>query len=267
MNSLRNTKTNDAAANGRAKLLTVQRIAAIIICAAVLGVFIYCYIKYGKELYRLFSDPEQMRAFLEQFNGFDKLAFVAVRAFQTVIKVIPAEPLEIGSGVLYGTWGGLLLCFLGTEIGSLVIILLTKIFGKRLVELFVPIEKINSLKFLQNKRTVYRSLFIIYLIPGTPKDVLTYAAGLTDIDMKKFMLITGIARLPSIISSTWCGDQITGRNFDLAIIIFAVTAALSLICSLFYKKFTGGKSEKSDGGEGGKDNEIGQNASSDGEAR
>ena len=98
--------------------------------------------------------------------------------------------------MLYGTWGGLLLCFLGTEIGSLVIILLTKVFGKRLVELFVPIEKINSLKFLQDKRTVYRTLFIIYLIPGTPKDVLTYVAGLTDIDMRKFMLITSIARLP-----------------------------------------------------------------------
>ena len=167
--------------------------------------------------------------------------------------------------MLYGTWGGLLLCFLGTEIGSLVIILLTKVFGKRLVELFVPIEKINSLKFLQDKRTVYRTLFIIYLIPGTPKDVLTYVAGLTDIDMRKFMLITSIARLPSIISSTWCGNQITGRNFDLAIIIFAVTAALSLVCSFFYKKLTGEKGNKAGGGEAGKDNDI-EHGSSDGEA-
>lgn len=82
-----------------------------------------------------------MKAFLVGFNGFDKLAFVAIRAFQTVIKIIPAEPLEIGSGVLYGTWGGLLLCFLGTEIGSLVIILLTKVFGKRLVELLCRLRR------------------------------------------------------------------------------------------------------------------------------
>lgn len=264
MNSLKNTKAFDTE-SGRKKLLLIQRIGAIVVCSAALGAFIYCYIRYGRELYRLFSDPEQMKSFLAGFNGFDKLAFVAVRAFQTVIKIIPAEPLEIGSGVLYGTWGGLLLCFLGTEIGSLVIILLTKVFGKRLVELFVPIEKINSLKFLQNKRTVYRTLFIIYLIPGTPKDVLTYVAGLTDIDMRKFMLITSIARLPSIISSTWCGDQITGRNFDLAIIIFAITAALSLVCSFFYKKLTGEKGNKADGGEAGKDNDI-EHGSSDGEA-
>ena len=243
VNSLKNTKAFDTE-SGRKKLLLIQRIGAIVVCSAALGAFIYCYIRYGRELYRLFSDPEQMKSFLAGFNGFDKLAFVAIRAFQTVIKIIPAEPLEIG---------------------SLVIILLTKVFGKRLVELFVPIEKINSLKFLQDKRTVYRTLFIIYLIPGTPKDVLTYVAGLTDIDMRKFMLITSIARLPSIISSTWCGDQITGRNFDLAIIIFAITAALSLVCSFFYKKLTGEKGNKADGGEAGKDNDI-EHGSSDGEA-
>lgn len=230
--------------NKRKKVLWAQRICAAAFAVCLAAAFIYCYIEYGRELYGLFSDPEQIRIFLSRFNGLDKLAFVGVRAFQTVIKIIPAEPLEIGSGVLYGTWGGLFLCFLGTEIGSFVIIALTKIFGKRIVELFIPIEKINSLRFLQDKKTVFRTLFIIYLIPGTPKDILTYAAALTDIDMKKFLLITGIARIPSIISSTLCGNQIMSRNFDIAIIIFAVTALLSLVCSLFYKRLAGDKEKK-----------------------
>mgnify|MGYP001518366071 FL=1 len=97
MNSLKNTKAFDTE-SGRKKLLLIQRIGAIVVCSAALGAFIYCYIRYSRELYRLFSDPEQMKAFLAGFNGFDKLAFVAVRAFQTVIKIIPAERLEIGSG-------------------------------------------------------------------------------------------------------------------------------------------------------------------------
>lgn len=237
MITLKATKTHDSD-SGSKKLLLIQRICAVLFFVVLFAAFIFCYIKYGKALYELFSDPEQMRAFLSRFNGLDKLAFVGVRAFQTVIKIIPAEPLEIGSGFLYGTWGGLLLCILGTEIGSLVIIAVTKLFGKRAVELFLPAEKLNSLKFLQNEKTVFRTLFIIYLIPGTPKDILTYAAALTNINMKKFMLITGIARIPSIISSTLCGAQITSRNFDLAIIIFAATALLSFVCSFFYKKLT-----------------------------
>lgn len=237
MITLKATKTHNSNSGNR-KLLLIQRICAVSFFVALLTAFVFCYIKYGETLYELFSDPEQMMAFLSRFNGLDKLAFVGVRAFQTVIKIIPAEPLEIGSGFLYGTWGGLLLCILGTEIGSLVIIAVTKLFGKRAVELFLPAEKLNSLKFLQNEKTVFRTLFIIYLIPGTPKDILTYAAALTNINMKKFMLITGIARIPSIITSTLCGAQITSRNFDFAIIIFAATALLSLVCSFFYKKLT-----------------------------
>lgn len=241
---LKNTNCCDSDVAKQKKLRLIQRVGSIVVCSVIVAVFIYIYIKYGKELYSLLCDAEHMKAFLSRFKGFDKLVFVAIRAMQTVVKIIPAEPLEIGSGALYGTWMGMFLCLLGTEIGSLVIILLTKLFGRRLVNLFIPIEKIDSLKFLKDKKTVYKTLFVIYLIPGTPKDVLTYAAGITDLDMKKFMLITSIARIPSIISSTWCGNQITGRNFDLAIIIFAVTALLSIICSFFYKKIIGEKGKK-----------------------
>lgn len=182
------------------------------------------------------GSPEALEAFLARFGGHDRWVFVGIRAFQTVVKIIPAEPLEIGSGFLYGTWGGLLYCMLGTEIGSLVIILLSKLFGRRVVDLFIPIEKIDSLKFLQNKKKVYATLFFIYLIPGTPKDVLTYAASLTDINIPLFLLVTGIARIPSIITSTVCGEQIINKNYTLAIVIFAVTGICGIISSVIYKK-------------------------------
>lgn len=243
---LKNTNKLDSTAEKQAQLRLIQRVGSIAVCAALAAAFVFLYLKYGKELYALLCDAENMKAFFARFNGFDKLIFVAIRAAQTVIKLIPAEPLEIGSGVLYGTWGGMGLCLLGTELGSLVIILLTKLFGRRLVNLFIPIEKLDSLSFLKNEKTVFRTLFLIYLIPGTPKDILTYAAGITNIDMKKFLLITSIARIPSILSSTWCGDQITGKNFKLAIIIFVATAVLSIACSFFYKKLTSGKSTEGD---------------------
>lgn len=218
------------------KFLLAQRIAAVTVCAAFGITVLVCYLKYGKQLYSIFGNVNSLKAFLAQFNGYDQWIFVGIRAFQTVIKIIPAEPLEIGSGVLYGTWGGLLFCMLGTEIGSLVIILLTKLFGRKIVDLFVPIEKLDSLKFLQNEKRVYLSLFFIYLIPGTPKDVLTYAAGITGLNIPKFLLITGIARIPSIITSTLCGEQIIQKNYFLAVTIFVVTAILGIAASVIYKK-------------------------------
>lgn len=244
VNSMKKIKPTDSESNYQRKVQLLQRIGAVSACLIMLSVFLYFYIRYGKEIYAIFCDSESLKAFLSQFKGFDKWVFVAIRAFQTVIKIIPAEPLEIGSGILYGTWGGLALCMLGTMIGSFVIIALTRAFGKRLVDAFIPIEKIESLAFLKDEKRVYYTLFFIYLIPGTPKDVLTYAAGLTKLDMKKFLLITGIARIPSIITSTWCGQEILNRNYTLAIIIFAVTGILSVVCSLIYNKFSKKSKEK-----------------------
>ena len=226
------------------KVKLFQRVGAVCASLIIGGVFLYFYLRYGKQLYEIFGDAESLKLFLAQFRGFDKWVFVAIRAFQTVIKIIPAEPLEIGSGALYGTWEGMFLCILGTMIGSVVIIALTRAFGRRLVNAFIPIEKIESLRFLQNKKKVYLSLFFIYLIPGTPKDVLTYAAGLTGLNMKKFLLITGIARIPSIITSTWCGQEIINKNYTLAILIFAATGILSIVCSVIYNKISSEKEKK-----------------------
>lgn len=244
MNFLKNTDNNNDL-QLKKKTRIIQIIGAVSVCVIIVSVFLYCYFKYGKQIYEIFGNIDNLKAFLAPFKGFDKWVFVAIRAFQTVIKIIPAEPLEIGSGLLYGTWGGMLLCMLGTMIGSFVIIALTRVFGRRLVEVFIPVEKINSLRFLQNKKRVYISLFLIYLLPGTPKDILTYAAGITDIDMKKFLLITGIARIPSILTSTWCGEQLIEQNYTLAIIIFAATTVATVLCSVIYKKILA-PSEKKD---------------------
>lgn len=232
MNFLKKTKISEN------KMRLLQITGAVLVCCIFLGVFLYCYLKYGNEIAAIFSDSEHLKLFLSQFHGFDKWVFVAIRAFQTVIKIIPAEPLEIGSGYLYGTLGGMLLCLAGSMIGSFVIIALSRVFGRRLVNVFIPVDKIDSLKFLQNKKRVYETLFFIYLIPGTPKDILTYAASIIDLDMKKFLLVTGIARIPSILVSTWCGEQLISKNYFLAAAAFIITTVLSVVCGAIYNKIT-----------------------------
>lgn len=233
----------------------LQITGAVLVCGIFLGVFIYCYIKYGDEIAAIFSDSEHLKLFLSQFHGFDKWVFVAIRAFQTVIKIIPAEPLEIGSGYLYGTLGGAALCITGSMIGSLIIIALSRVFGRRLVNVFVPVDKIDSLKFLQNKKRVYGTLFFIYLIPGTPKDILTYAASIINLDMKKFLLVTGLARIPSILVSTWCGEQLISKNYFLAAAAFIITTVLSAVCGLIYNRITADRNtEKREDAESDADN-------------
>lgn len=214
-----------------------QQIAVIITTSMLIIAFVVCYIVFGSELLEFVKDADRFKDWLDSYGNMGKIIFVVVRAIQTVVKIIPAEPLEIGSGYAFGTWGGLLYCMLGTEIGSFIIVAITKIFGMKAVNLFVSEEKINSLGFLQNKEKLSVSLFIIYLIPGTPKDIITYLIGVTDYNIWKFLLLTGVARIPSIITSTICGAALGERNYALSIGVFVGTAILGLIGVRLYSKF------------------------------
>ena len=214
------------------------QIVTLMTCLALMSIFLLCYFRFGSELLGLISDADRFKAWLDSYGNLGEVVFVAVRALQTVVKIIPAEPLEIGSGYAFGVWGGLFYCMLGTEIGSFIIIALTKAFGAKAVNLFVSKEKINSLTFLNNKDKLSATLFIIYLIPGTPKDVITYLIGITDYNVWKFLLITGIARIPSIISSTICGAALGEKNYWFSAFIFIITAILGLIGIKCYSKFT-----------------------------
>lgn len=219
------------------KTTKAKRIGVIVGLLLVGAIVLTLYLTIGKKVYVMFADNTNLLEWLNQFGKWDEVVFVSIRALQTVVKFIPAEPLEIGSGYVYGIWGGLFYCMLGTEIGSFIILLITKLFGMRAINLFVPQERIDKIKFLQNEKKLKTTLFFIYLIPGTPKDLITYFIGKTKIKISHFLIITGIARIPSIITSTWCGAALGEKNVKLAAIVFIATLVVSLIGTFFYKKF------------------------------
>ncbi len=221
-----------------------QTIISLCVAAVFIVGCIVAYIKFGSRLLEFISDTSGFKAWLEGFGFWGRIIFIGIRAFQTVIKIIPAEPLEIGSGFVYGTFGGCLMCIIGTTIGSLVIVLLTKLFGTKIIHIFVSDEKMHELSFLQNKKRIAGLLWCVYLIPGTPKDLITYFVCVLPISVPKFFLITSIARIPSIISSTWCGAELGESNFAVSAAIFGATFVLSLIGVVIYKRFQSHESKK-----------------------
>ncbi len=221
---------------------------------AVFAVFwalcIACYIGFSgviNEMLRTVLD-ENRDLFRSQLHsschGFEAGIFVLIRAIQTAVKVVPAEPLEIGSGYAFGTFGGLAYCLLGNIIGSIFILALTKKFGRRIVDIFVPSSKIDQMRIFREPSKIYPLLFILYIIPGTPKDGFTYMVGLTNISFVKFMIITSIARIPSIITSTYVGNAIGDKNYLLSAIVFIATFILGVGGSVLYTKKFGSKEEE-----------------------
>lgn len=205
--------------------------------ALIFVAFFGIYFTFGKQLTAFVSDTQSFNAWLGQYKSLSAVIFVLIRAFQTVIKIIPAEPLEIASGYAFGTWGGLFYCSLGTFLGSLVIVLLSKTFGSAFINAFVNEEQFKQLKLVSDTKNQNVFLWIFYLIPGTPKDIFTYIVSATDINLVRFFAITTIARIPSIITSTICGNELSNNNTKTAIIVFAATAVVSFICGMIYKKY------------------------------
>ena len=192
----------------------------------------------GKPLLTMVEDPVAFRVLVEEKGLYARFLFVCLVFVQVVVALIPGEPLEICAGIAFGGMEGTLLCLLGIFLGSAVIFLLVRKLGVRLVEVFFSVEKIRSLHFLQNEKRLDRVLFFIMMIPGTPKDLLSYFVPLTKISLGHWLALTTFARIPSVVTSTVGGDALGEKNYLFAAIVFAVTCLLSLAGAVLFDYFT-----------------------------
>lgn len=198
----------------------------------------------GMPMIHFVEDPDQYRTWIEGKGFLAQLSFIAMVFFQVIIAIIPGEPLEICAGYAFGTLEGTVLCMIGIALGSAVIFLLVRTLGVKLVEVFFSVEKIRSMRFLRDSRKRNALAFIIMLIPGTPKDLVSYFAGLTNMKLHEWLAISTIARIPSIITSTLGGSALAEQDYLFAVIVFVVTAVISIIGILVYNKISRYREEK-----------------------
>lgn len=209
-------------------------VIASIVIFILMTVFIFIYV--GKPLIRFVSEPEKFREWVDEKGALGRLAFLGMTMLQVIVAIIPGEPMELVAGYAFGMWEGTFLCIIGATLGGIPVFLLVKKFGLRAVEVFFPREKIDSLKFLKSSHKRDFWIFILYFIPGTPKDLLNYVVGLTDMKLGKWMLISLVARIPSIVTSTIGGDALGLQNYVFAIIVFGGTLIISCIGMVVYRK-------------------------------
>ena len=208
-------------------------VCGLIIFVALM-IFLAVYI--GRPLVKFIKEPEKFRELVNSKGLASRALFVALVAVQVVVAIIPGEPFEIAGGYAFGPVEGTLLVVAGILVGSVGVYFFSKKVGMVMLEAFFPREKIDSLKFLQNTEKVRSIMFLLFFIPGTPKDLLTYVAPFTKLKFGEFMLLAGVARLPSVITSTVGGGAMGGRKYLFAAIVFGVTLLLSAVGVIIYKR-------------------------------
>ena len=198
-----------------------------------LSIFIFFYI--GKPMIRFASEPEKFREWVDGHGVGGRFAYVGMILLQVVVAIIPGEPFEIAGGYAFGVWEGTFLCLAAASAGSFLVFSLVRKFGVRFVSLFFEEEKLEKLKFLKSSPRRDVIFFFIFMLPGTPKDLLSYFAGLTDMKFSTWALISVLGRIPSVVTSVVGGAAIGEKNYKTAVLVFLITFAVSVAGMLLYE--------------------------------
>ena len=215
---------------------TRARIAVIVGLALVtVGIGALCF-TYGPALLAFFADAQQFRSWVDEHGLASRFVFAFANVAQIVLAFLPGEPLELAAGYAFGFWEGTLLCLIACALGTALVMTLVRLFGMRIIALFFSPDKITSLRWLQNTRRFELVLFLVFLVPGTPKDLLTYVAGLGKSSIPRIVALTTLGRIPSIVSSTLAAGAFGDGNYAVAAIVAAVTIALAAVGIVVYRR-------------------------------
>lgn len=195
-----------------------------IIIGIIIGAIIYLW-----PLFKNISTSEGQIAFKQKIQdlGFiGMLMLFGLQFAQIFLIIIPGEPVEVLAGMCYGTFGGTLFITISACIITTIIFFAVRVLGRKFVYSFCKeesVKKIENSKLFQNPKKIEWIMLILFLIPGTPKDLLVYIAGLLPIKPIRFILISTFGRFPSVISSTIAGENILLGNLQISIIAYIVT--------------------------------------------
>lgn len=220
------------------KLKIFKIILTIMLLVLIIGIIVYLF-----PVMKNLSSIEGKVEFKQKVGDsgiLGMLSLFGLQVAQIFLIIVPGEPIEILAGMCYGSLWGTVFIMISAFIISTTIFLLVRKFGKKFVYSFCSEEKVKKIensKLFNNPKKIEMIMLILFLIPGTPKDLLVYIAGLLPIKPLKFILISSIARFPSVISSTLAGENLAVGDWKMSIILYAIVFILVAIIVFVINKF------------------------------
>lgn len=182
------------------------------------------------------EDPASLSLWIKNAGIWGPIIFMFLNTLQVLLAIIPGGPFEVAAGALFGPWIGTLMCDIAMTCGGVITFLFVKKFGIKFIELFTTREKIESVKFLHTNKKSTTLLFLFFLFPGTPKDLMCYVVGLTDIKLTTWILINFVGRFPAILLSALGGSALGEQRYSIFIIAFTIIIIFYFLGSFLYKK-------------------------------
>lgn len=183
------------------------------------------------------KDPASLSVWIDEAGIWGPIVFMLLNTAQVLLAIIPGGPFEVAAGALFGPWMGTLMCDIAMTTGGMMTFFFVRKFGMKFIELFIDKKEIESVKFLHSNDKYTTLLFLFFILPGTPKDLMCYVVGLTDIKWTSWLLINFVGRFPAILLSALGGSALGEQKYGIFVAAFAIIIILYFLGTFLYKKF------------------------------
>jgi uncharacterized membrane protein YdjX (TVP38/TMEM64 family) len=211
----------------------MKKLWAVVLAAALTLAF---YAAWKTGLLGHLSNYQELVQSMREGGARGPLLCIGIQFLQVVFFMVPGEITQIAAGYVFGAWLGLLYSIIGIMLGSAFDFGFARTVGRPVMRKLLG-ER--TLERVDHALTTYRgksALFLLFLLPGMPKDAMSYGAGLMKMNLGEFVAISGLARLPALLFSTMIGDQLYDRDYTTVAVIVAVGALVTLGFYLFEKR-------------------------------
>lgn len=203
---------------------TKFKVALIAVISVVVILYLGWDFIFNGPIMQLLSNRDQMVAAVNSIGIFGPLLYMSLQVLQTVVAPIPGQIVGSVGGFLFGPWG-ILWTTIGSSVGAYIVFKLSRKFGRPLMEKLFKKSIISKFEFILDAKSAPFILFVIFLLPGLPDDLVCYLAGLTNVPIKKLMVLLVLGHLPSIIVTNFFGDG-ASENLPLVIAIGILTLVI-----------------------------------------
>ena len=187
-------------------------IKLLVLLFIIAGIPLFLYFRYGNEIFSA-DAAERIIAYLRANESIAALLIIAIQTLQVVVCILPGQPIQFAASYMFGVLIGLLLSLAGAVIGVVISFFTAKILGRDAMHMIFGEERISDYQKKLNSGKGLTIAFLIYLIPGIPKDLVSYAAGISEMRFLPFLLVSTVGRIPGMAGSLLFGYFFREKNY------------------------------------------------------
>ncbi|MGC2872970.1 TVP38/TMEM64 family protein [Ihubacter sp. rT4E-8] len=214
-------------------LLSILKLTVLFAIVVAIPVYVYFF---QKDFLAQFKSFDDIIVFLRYYEMESIFVYIGIQVLQIVISVIPGQAFQFAAGYLYGFIPGLLFSCVGAVVGTTISFYLAKLLGKDAVHLFFGEERMAYFLDRLNSKRAYTIVFLLYVIPGLPKDVVSYAAGVSEMKFKPFLILSLLGRIPGMAGSLLIGAFYMKKHYIGMAVVAALAVIAFILCIIYRKK-------------------------------